>query len=35
MAQAVDPRALALMRQVKAVFDPDWILNPGKLLPPM
>jgi D-lactate dehydrogenase len=34
MADAVDPAALALMRQVKAVFDPDGILNPGKLLPP-
>jgi D-lactate dehydrogenase len=34
MVQAVDPGALALMRQVKAVFDPDGILNPGKLLPP-
>jgi D-lactate dehydrogenase len=34
MAQAVDPGALALMRQVKAVFDPDGILNPGKFLPP-
>jgi D-lactate dehydrogenase len=34
MVRAVDPGALALMRQVKAVFDPDGILNPGKLLPP-
>jgi D-lactate dehydrogenase len=34
MAQAVDAGALALMRQLKAVFDPDGILNPGKLLPP-
>jgi len=33
MAGAVDPAALALMRQVKAIFDPDGILNPGKLLP--
>ena len=34
MPQAVDAPTLALMRQVKAVFDPDGILNPGKLLPP-
>jgi D-lactate dehydrogenase len=34
MASAVDAGALALMRQLKAVFDPDGILNPGKLLPP-
>ena len=33
MAQALDPPTLALMRQVKAGFDPDGILNPGKLLP--
>ena len=34
MPQAVDVPTLALMRQIKAVFDPDAILNPGKLLPP-
>jgi D-lactate dehydrogenase len=34
MADAVDAGALALMRQLKSVFDPDGILNPGKLLPP-
>jgi D-lactate dehydrogenase len=34
MADALDPAALALMRGVKALFDPDGILNPGKLLPP-
>ncbi len=34
MAQAIDAPTLALMRQVKTVFDPDGILNPGKLLPP-
>jgi D-lactate dehydrogenase len=34
MADAVDAGALALMRQLKSVFDPDDILNPGKLLPP-
>jgi len=34
MAEAVDPATLSLMRQIKSVFDPDGILNPGKLLPP-
>ena len=34
MPQAVDAPTLALMRQLKTVFDPDGILNPGKLLPP-
>ena len=33
MPQAIDAPTLALMRQLKAVFDPDSILNPGKLLP--
>jgi D-lactate dehydrogenase len=33
MPQAVEPPTLQLMRQLKAVFDPDGILNPGKLLP--
>jgi D-lactate dehydrogenase len=34
MPQAIDAPTLALMRQLKTVFDPDGILNPGKLLPP-
>lgn len=33
MPQAVDPAALDLMRGLKAVFDPDSLLNPGKVLP--
>ncbi|HEY6986603.1 MAG TPA: FAD-linked oxidase C-terminal domain-containing protein [Rhodanobacteraceae bacterium] len=33
MAQAIDAQALDLMRGIKRVFDPDGILNPGKLLP--
>ena len=32
MPQAVTPATLAVMRQLKAVFDPDGILNPGKVL---
>jgi len=31
--RAIDPGALSLMRALKGVFDPDGILNPGKLLP--
>ncbi|MBW3550810.1 MAG: FAD-binding protein [Proteobacteria bacterium] len=34
MPQAVTAPTLSLMRQLKQVFDPDSILNPGKLLPP-
>jgi D-lactate dehydrogenase len=33
MPRALDVNALELMRRVKAGFDPDGILNPGKLLP--
>ena len=33
MPQAITPPTLALMQQLKSVFDPDGILNPGKLLP--
>ncbi|WP_255323041.1 FAD-linked oxidase C-terminal domain-containing protein [Lysobacter sp. K5869] len=33
MPHAVGAQTLAVMRQIKRVFDPDGILNPGKLLP--
>ncbi|WP_052101574.1 FAD-binding oxidoreductase [Novilysobacter arseniciresistens] len=35
MPQAITAPTLALMRELKRVFDPDGILNPGKLLPPL
>jgi glycolate oxidase subunit GlcD len=33
LAKALDPAALEFMRRIKMQFDPDEILNPGKLLP--
>jgi D-lactate dehydrogenase len=33
MTRALDAQALALMQGIKRTFDPDGILNPGKLLP--
>jgi D-lactate dehydrogenase len=33
MPLALSPSALGLMRNIKTAFDPDGILNPGKLLP--
>ena len=33
MSRALPPATLALMRAIKAQFDPEGLLNPGKLLP--
>ncbi|KFN51601.1 hypothetical protein N790_14660 [Arenimonas malthae CC-JY-1] len=34
LARSLTPPTLALMRAIKAQFDPDGLLNPGKVLPP-
>ena len=34
LARSLTPPTLALMRAIKAQFDPDALLNPGKVLPP-
>lgn len=34
LPRAIAPDTLSLMRQLKQVFDPAGILNPGKILPP-
>jgi D-lactate dehydrogenase len=34
LGKAIDPATLATMRGIKSLFDPDGILNPGKVLPP-
>jgi glycolate oxidase len=33
LAMEIDPVAMAMMRRVKAAFDPNNILNPGKIFP--
>jgi D-lactate dehydrogenase len=33
IGKEIDPQTLALMREIKRVFDPNNILNPGKLFP--
>ncbi|TET67017.1 MAG: FAD-binding oxidoreductase, partial [Dehalococcoidia bacterium] len=34
MPRMFDPADMAAMRKVKMTFDPDDVLNPGKMLPP-
>jgi glycolate oxidase subunit GlcD len=34
VGREIDPVTLALMREIKRVFDPSGILNPGKVFPP-
>jgi glycolate oxidase len=34
LAREIGPLALSLHRSIKAVFDPDNILNPGKVFTP-
>jgi glycolate oxidase len=33
LSMALDETQIELMRQIKAVFDPNGILNPGKIFP--
>ena len=33
LALALDEAQIAIMRQIKKVFDPNHILNPGKIFP--
>jgi len=33
VVREIGPESLALMRSIKRVFDPNGILNPGKLFP--
>jgi D-lactate dehydrogenase len=34
LVRSLTPPTVALMRAIKSQFDPDGILNPGKVLPP-
>ena len=33
VAREIDPASLVLMQQIRRLFDPHGILNPGKTLP--